>query len=469
MVLMLYGTLRLWFHRSVCFLAALLFAACPPFAAMCGQLMTRHYVEGLFFFLLGIFFFVRGIRDEKPARLLISSFCYLLAMLCKEIFVPLGLVVLFLPDETTPKRRRAFFAWAATLLVYLVWRHFMMSRFAGAYGLELSARDVLLLVPRLVAVLGGDSTIWVWVAVVSVTGCLLVFLALNRRGVLFSTVTAALLVGPLIPVSPMMSYRHAYVLSLGLVLFHVAAWNRLLTSMPGRAVRFLTAGWVVAILAAFLFVSSVQQNEARQAMVRQREEGSFILDEGSSTDVLVHPMDYSLYFQGLSWLRREVRGLGESPSISLDGRLLCFHTLLEGSSSPPYNRFWSYDQKQNTLVSRTPDVFCADTDLRRIRKDAPLTLRLVFDNGYATWRTGPYRRGRYAFLFGRYGERLHSVPRKGGLPVNLPALAGSLRETPGTGLPLRLRYEAPGGWVTYSQLLTLEFSENRGELRWQRK
>ncbi|HEX7679530.1 MAG TPA: hypothetical protein VF713_15465, partial [Thermoanaerobaculia bacterium] len=69
---------------------------------------------------------------------------------------------------------------------------------------------------------------------------------------------------------------------------------------------------------------------------------------------------------------------------------------------------------------------------------------------------GPYAGGRYSAILGN-GIQAFEIPRRDALNLE--------RGIPGLGL--RIRYDSPAGWTTYSPELTLDFVHHP-DLEWHR-
>ena len=78
-------------------MAVSLFVVTVPTSEMAHWLMLRHYVEGLLFGLCAMLLFSKSIREESWKWAVIGSFCYFIAALAKELYVPLVFVLLCLP------------------------------------------------------------------------------------------------------------------------------------------------------------------------------------------------------------------------------------------------------------------------------------------------------------------------------------------------------------------------------------
>jgi hypothetical protein len=113
-------------------------------------------------------------------------------------------------------------------------------------------------------------------------------------------------------------------------------------------------------------------------------------------------------------------------------------------------RFFAYVQPHVREVSR--DFVMRDCAANRV---APLTVNFDATRGALFWEFGPYEAGQYRVVIAD-GRQAFDVPRRAGFRLaGIPAL------------PLRVRYQAPDGWVTYSDDLEVSLAEGR-TLVWHR-
>ena len=99
--------------------------------------------------------------------------------------------------------------------------------------------------------------------------------------------------------------------------------------------------------------------------------------------------------------------------------------------------------------------FAFGTPLRCASGRAPLAVVFEHTGKAVRWDLGPYRDGRWRLVLGE-GVQVVEVPRRGGFHL------------PGARLlSLRVRYQAPSGWVTYSPPLTVDFARAKRQ-RWAR-
>ena len=130
--------LRLWVGLGWAILGATLFLIGLPTVYIAQELMTGHYLEGLIFACIAIYGFVRAIRGNSRYWLLLGVLGYALACTCKEIYVPIPVLLLALPEGDWKKRLCFVAPFLAVTLIYLCWRTIILGTVVGGYAHELS-------------------------------------------------------------------------------------------------------------------------------------------------------------------------------------------------------------------------------------------------------------------------------------------------------------------------------------------
>ncbi len=102
-------------------MAALLFPAGSPLAYISEQLMTRHCIEGLVLALMSLYMFTRCLNKPAIGAWAASVGCYLLAVTCKEVYVPLVLLLPFIPRGPVRARLRLLY-FAGLMLAPFRWK-----------------------------------------------------------------------------------------------------------------------------------------------------------------------------------------------------------------------------------------------------------------------------------------------------------------------------------------------------------
>lgn len=114
--------------------AAILFLLGSPVVVISQELQARHYATGLVFAILAILFWLRARSlGSRPSLALAAAF-YLAAMLNKEIFAPLPLMLFFLDSATLKERLRAMSPFLLTSSVFIAWRSVMLGKVIGGYS-----------------------------------------------------------------------------------------------------------------------------------------------------------------------------------------------------------------------------------------------------------------------------------------------------------------------------------------------
>jgi hypothetical protein len=119
-------------------------------------------------------------------------------------------------------------------------------------------------------------------------------------------------------------------------------------------------------------------------------------------------------------------------------------------------RVWQFDPAILTVVEITPRIAAIERrHCGSIRSSVPLTVRFHFQRPELHWELGPYADGKYTVLLAD-GWETFEVPRKEAL--NIPNV---------TSLAVRVRYDSPEGWTTYSPEMALDFTR-QSDFAWQR-
>ncbi|TXI17118.1 MAG: hypothetical protein E6Q62_09805, partial [Nitrosomonas sp.] len=92
--------LRLWIAPVWSLIGAVVFMISAPTVHIANEIMTGHYSSGLLFVVIALYAFVCAVRLEQNRYALIGAFFFLLAVTCKEIYVPLIVILPFLPAGT---------------------------------------------------------------------------------------------------------------------------------------------------------------------------------------------------------------------------------------------------------------------------------------------------------------------------------------------------------------------------------
>jgi hypothetical protein len=445
----LYLAFRLWLSRPLAWAAALLFLLGIPCASWAIQLMLRHYVEGLALAALAVWVFVEALRRGRPSLLALSATLYFLAMLEKEVYVPLLALLALLPEGAWRARRRSLGLHALALVLYLGWRWAMLGTLFGGYGLANRPSELPGLVGGLPTRLAGAVIGDVGPASLVLLGCLLAglaFLAWKRPGSLWLVgASLVLIVGPIVPVAQNVNERFGALPWLLAVAGFVFGCRELaVRSAGGRRAAIV----LVAVAAAAALVSNRLDWSRRYAAAdRMSAEGRFFLSMAPG-DLLRSPRIPPAAMTEVRWLKEERLRLPRGSGWFADDVFLCGAGAAKG-------RIWAYDDSRRGFADVTARAaqaasrFCSG-----LRREAPLSARFESSAGAVFWTLGPYEEGRYALVF------------DAGV-ASLPVARTAGYRTRSRRLTLMVRYESPAGWVTYSPPLSMDFREAK-RFRWER-
>jgi hypothetical protein len=441
------------------FIAAAFFAAGVPMCSVVVQLSTVHYFIAITFAALATNAYVIAVRRSSVLLAVLSAVFYLAAMFAKEIAVPLPLLLLVLHPSRSRDHRRHSDAgqdrscasndpayvgginclhWL-TLVLYLVWRRVVIGAFGGAYSWVILPKEwpkLLLMLPWRVirAMAGVNLKVGLPLLALMAIGVLLAAMQ-SRRALLLVIVAAIVVLGPILPVAKQVDRRY--------VLVPWLAWS--VVFVVGAKQRK-----VLLIAAPLLLIVANRQEWASVFATRLRmsNEARFMVDmppNGILGDVATPPAA----MQELNWLKLERLGRPAGALWYYDDFYLCSHDMTG-------KRVWTYDAKTKSIVeitSRVQEVtkrYCGS-----IRNDVPLSVRFRFVEPALFWDLGPYEKGKYTALLAD-GFQAFEVPSKEAL--NIPGISS---------LPIRIRYDSPDGWTTYSPRFDLDL-KHQPNFEWHR-
>jgi hypothetical protein len=365
--------------------------------------MTRHYFEGLIFALGAWIAFAR----KQPA---LSAILYFISTLAKEVFVPLPLLLV----AVYPKRWRELFPHGAALVIYSVARIAILGSVHG-YGYTVPGyRWPLAIVTapvRIVRALIGDAGIAGVCLVIAILLCVSFVFIRDRRERLIIGAAALAATVPILPVSIDMQSRYV-----------LMAW--LLGSV---AVGLLLKRFTLIVLVIALIANRAQWVQTMRETLRMSDEAR-VFASSSSADLLLSPLMPPATII-------ELRNLTHSTGRWLyDQQPICAKRI---SAS----RILTYNSSSRTVREMPAEELASECASVR---SAPLSVKLSGAEDRLFWDFGPYRDGTYHIIL---NDGLHGfeVPRSVGFRL------GGV-----SSLNLRVRYDSPAGWYTYSPDLTID-------------
>ncbi len=469
----LFLVLRLWLPRPWAGLGALLFLLGPPVASLAPLLMVRHYPEALALAAAAAGAWVVAVRRGRRELAGLSALLYFAAAAAKEIAVPLPFFLGLLPEGTRRRRLGFLLPHAVALALYTAYRFRMLGTPLGGYGFATTPADwprIALTLPwkagRELAAGGG----WGWAALAVLLVPTLLLAHRSRHAALLLAAGLALALAPVLPVSVAMEPRFALVawlvvaeaLPFGLWALVRRARAAEREERPERLGPSGALPAALALAAALLLYAGAwtglrgEEGHLDRAERMSAESRGF-LDLGPGA-LLRRPLGPPA---SMEELRRFAGSVLDRPALGnrlgdwfYDDLYLCGPG---GEPAPPPGPVHGYDPSAGRLADITEEIpTLARAYCSAIRWTAPLEAELRPEpDGVLAWQLGPYEQGHYAFVLD-HGRLRYDLPRKGAFHLR------GLR-----GITLRVRYESPEGWVTYSPELTVDLAGDTPH-RWRR-
>jgi len=440
----LYFALRLYVGTIPALTGALLFAAGPPLCSFATQLMVIHYLEAILLGVLAVIAYVLAFRRQSVLLELLSALLYFAAMLAKEIAVPLPALLFFLPPTGLRVRIRHLLFHTVALVGYLSWRWSVIGTVFGGYGWAIAPGEipgVLMSLPWKVILACAGAGLGVGLAAMAVLAGGAGWAMRTRRGLLIGSVTLLLAVAPILPVSKEMQPR--YVVAVWL-------WACVSFAIGAASLRSAARNALLVAAAGTVLVANRQEwtHEYGRSIRMSEEARAFMSLDGSA--MLRLPAIPPAAMVELQWLKEEHLRGARGAGWFYDDLFLC------GEATLADRRIFEWVPQRREVVevtARIPDL--ARSYCGAIRHNAPLRAEFHHRDEALFWRFGPYDQGRWTVVLGG-GLQAFTVPREEGF-----RLAGV------PGLALRVRYESPEGWVTYSPEIALDFAR-QPNLIWHR-
>lgn len=440
-----YGALRLFLAPAPSLAAAATFIAGVPLCSIVTQLSTVHYLLAILACALSLIAFVHGQRRGSVVLTLVSALLYLVALLAKEVAILLPLLLLALASGNWRSRIRSVVPHAIAGILYFAWRYAVLGTFLGDYGWVIESRDwpqLLAELPWNVVKGAAGPALPVGLLLLALMLVPLVIAAIrSRRALLLIVVAAVVAIAPILPVAKEVNRRYVAVPWLAWSVASIVA----IGSIRDRRVR---GALLVAVPLLTIAINRQEWASEYAARAQMSDEARFYL--GIPVNGLLRkPTTPPATMRELMWLKtnRLMRPFGSS--WFYDDFYLCVNDVAG-------KRVWQYEREGGSVVeitNRVPQL--ARNHCTSIR-NAPLEIAFQFRDSALYWDFGPYREGTYTALLAE-GWEAFVVPRSDAL--YLPGM---------TVLPIRVRYDSPAGWTTYSPQFVLDLAETH-DYRWRRK
>jgi hypothetical protein len=454
--------LRLWVSTGWALFGATLFLSNAATVYVAQELMDGHYAAGLLFSILALYGYVRAVREQNWRPALIGAFFYLLAVLCKEIYVPLIGILLFLPEGELRTRLRFAQTYGLLALGYIPWRYIVLNGSLGGHDpgfiTNLSLAEtwqiirIFFRMPEIL--LGGESAAYALLLTISFA------YFYNKRNKL-----PVFIVGYFLAAAPLAPVWKSLV---GIGRYHFFFWWSssiyfailLSTWAKPKPIRYLLAVLLLVLSLNTSYREMYSYNGSKAVRDCHDAASKFILNSNSEqvlydTRNVWYPVSNLVGY--LVKVEKELspssppRALVTQDLDTLDSFLLSKKTV------------WSYNERCRCMENISSRVPLLVLDYRKKQIERPLFLNLKYDQNTLSWQFGPYGVGIYEIVtdFSSFlpdsskGTLVIPMPSKGTLVIPMPS-KGTDRRDILHYLDFYLRYTSPSGWVTRSPSLHFE-------------
>lgn len=339
-------------------------------------LMIRHYLEGLVCALAALILWSGRSADGSRSRVgvaqeIAASIFWLLALLEKEIFAPLPLLLILQKranGESWREVSKSLLAPAVAASIWLVWRWQMLGSFGG-YATDASAGQMMSLPLLAARSLGGPALPLIGWTAVAVTLVVAFAAVIRRRSVVAATaVIAVVALAPLVTLTSNFEWRYAFgpavAIFAGLALAIPVALENV------RAQRLLAAVVAALMLIGSPFVASMYARIAEPV----EEEGRWIWQRGPEAPGLVG--------RSPSWYLSGIRDLKNLDSSEGSPRFLASTEAFTIANLDP-RRWVQWSAEEQSMVPIQTSAIQATRE-RRI-SPPPMTISMTRDGNLLSW------------------------------------------------------------------------------------
>ena len=452
-----YYFLSLWLNKKFAFSGMVLFTIGAPVATVMQQLMTRHYLEGLLFAILGLYCIVLFLRRGKHSYLIAGVVFYFLSITAKEIYVPLVCLLPWIPEQTMKARLKAMIPFVIVVFLYVFWRQYMLGSLVGGYignprDLIYSGLPIVFSAfANVPALLFGN---W-WKLFFAAYVVIIIFYVVARPSrfwhsiMIFTCITL-----PLVPltISPgiVAPDRYLFLVWFAVSFSFASCFDRLYKKtsfLPGKTMPFIfIVIWFMVLVAIGTY--GYDSGKRTQQLAREYDMiGRFVWMTNDKEVYFIPPppvLASYWFISCLSKIKSHVYPNLSSPVGVIDGIFL----------QPAIKKLWMYDLECDCMKDISASLKTRISKAMAAVRKAPLSFCFKYIPGMVSWRFGPYDKGLYHLLADEFGARF--LPREGALKARIT-----------DNFSFRLRYTSPAGWKTYSPPFT--FEPHGMSINWERK
>lgn len=432
------------------------FVVTTPAIQVASFLMVRQYLEGMIFSLISAALFMRSLRRDRIGWAIGGGFFYLLACSAKEVYVPVVLMLYWIPCGKEKSKLKMMTPYFGVAVFYVLWRMYMLrpeNIVTGYSRLEwympIDFKAILLFPREALRLLEWDKFGHGYILFALFVAFLFSFWNWSVKEKLGAGVWAFCVLGPILPVSTVLSKRYFFVfvlvfaIVLGVGFQYVAERSRRRKAVAAMA-------FVLILTGCALVQDNMKDIEAYGGI--RKTEGLFLLYGQADDAVLLTHHPHCL--EELLWLRKEKLNRPSGPVFcETDEPCACVIQY-------PSRDLWRLsDGKVRPIHQKTTDVFqdCNTTTGR-------LSVDMTYSDGFISWNIGPYAEGEYYYI-GNVGNKSRTKFE----PIGKAGQARIHIEDIGNAYVV-IKYRSPEGKIIYSPVLNFSASGDatRGGIQWSR-
>lgn len=430
----------------------LLFLLGGPVLVAAHQLMVRHYMEGLFFYLLAFLLLQKGFQRQSSPKGWLAGLFFALSAAAKEIYLPLGFVPFLLPIGSLRQRLKTGWPMFLVMLLYLPWRWYMLGDLLGGYtpAAALGKNDLSTALGQF-ATIPGLLFSWPVFPLAGLLIGVVVVLFRNRqlRPLVLLVILLPLLFLPLVPLARQPG------IGAGSERYFIAIWAAFSLGaalLAGRAVKGCGIRCHLFTVSLLLLLGGLTWQKTKEvqaallpAQQEQSVQGKALISAAEQDIIYLTDGVSSWYVSGIIDLQQEL-GRKLPAAITATDEIDLAEQSLAGK------RILHYDRENGKMADITLKVPQILSDWQQRVQPRPLAVMMEFNPAtkILQWQLGPWQQGSYSL-----GS--HLLPPKGAL---------RMEKVPTD--KFRFRYNAPEGWIAYTPLLQF-VEEQQGDYRitWQ--
>jgi hypothetical protein len=410
-----------------------------PTSVVAHQLMTGHYATGLVFIQLSLYLFIAAVHKRSHALSAAGALFYLLAVSCKEVYVPLIAIVPFLPFNSFVERAKLLLPYVFVAVFYVVWRYLVLGTLIGGYSEDLAALDYVNALKQLggasFILFGSDS--YAYLALLILIGLFVWSVAQKRIPWLLFLFGIIALAVPLIPLTLTMELtvasRYFYVFwwAVSMLLAYLLEGYR---SGNGNLAMVIIASILIGLI---IKAQSVNKSEFLESDVTYSESlYRFVSNPPQDNRVLLIQKPNWHYYKLTLNLLTDAYG---KANIEPAHKVLVVNEEDLFEVDTTVKRVFTYDSGVGAIVDITDRVpenlhnyAKKYTERHRYIEGKLLRAYFHYDGKELSWSFGPYTDGRY--------EVLHDLGR------NILPATGTEFLSYNKPLDIMLEYLSPEGW-----------------------